>query len=44
MYSSGDREKNMRVDWSKPESKKIHVVVRSRWDFKVFFLIFIVVD
>lgn len=26
----GDREKNLRVDWSKPESKKIHVVVRAR--------------
>ena len=26
----GSRLKNMRVDWSKPESKRIQVVVRSR--------------
>ena len=28
--NDGSRVKTMRVDWSKPESKRIQVVVRSR--------------
>ena len=31
----GSRLKTMRVDWSKPESKRIQVCVRSRYLFKL---------